>query len=293
MSLHHHMTGRLLGEILAPRHPMHPAPPSKLLLHLAAWDREVVAVTFWPSWHASCPLPSTAAQPRCWWQWGTLAGNCQCLFSPGWNCWKGNFAEIFLREAKQTFIFPCLISEEVYFILLPSHPSTSLLTFSLLCSPCSQRWAKTHSPSVGAGGLRSALPGSWWELPAFLPWHKSKSISDEIASLGQSKQLISSLLNHCINKMSCPSTRSKCDFGNVAFNLRPTEESKVSQGMSCGTVGCSSECGHRGGSVAPQAHPGGSMRSIRESRRYSAVGKLCCHGYRECTGAAGHRNAAV
>lgn len=88
--------------------------------------------------------------PRCWGQWGNLAGNSQCLFSPGWNCWKGNFAEIFLSEAKQTFIFLCLISEEVYFILLPSRPRTicthlGAYFFSLVLSLLSALGQNTQS----------------------------------------------------------------------------------------------------------------------------------------------------
>lgn len=51
VSLQHYVTERLLGEILAPRHPMRPAPPSEpgfhpLLFRVAAQDGEVAAVTF-------------------------------------------------------------------------------------------------------------------------------------------------------------------------------------------------------------------------------------------------------
>lgn len=85
---------------------------------------------------------------------------------------------------------------------------------------CFQLYLNCQGPALyGVSLLHTLHWSSLLEISHSLYGTKAKSISDEIISLGQSKQLISSLLNHCVNKMSWPVTWNECHFGNVTFHL--------------------------------------------------------------------------
>lgn len=83
VTLQDHTRQRLLGEILAPRHPKHLHHPLRQVLIPTWCPGERVAVTGWP--------PPATHSSTAWWHWDSLAGNCQLLFSLGWDLWKSSF----------------------------------------------------------------------------------------------------------------------------------------------------------------------------------------------------------